>query len=151
MLEKYELKSGEQLEVFEFTSIGIKGRIPKIVQYTPTNYKNLYNLGFGDMNTETGDIDDNVISNNGDSEKVLATVVTSLYAFMDKHNEAMVYATGSSKSRTRLYRMGITKYIDEIKQDFDIYGELETGWEEFKKDVEYEAFLIKNKSNKNGY
>jgi hypothetical protein len=47
-LEKYELKSGEQLEVFEFVSIGIKGKIPKIVQYSPTNYKDLYNLGFGD-------------------------------------------------------------------------------------------------------
>lgn len=27
-LEKYELKSGEQLEVFEFVSIGQKGKIP---------------------------------------------------------------------------------------------------------------------------
>jgi hypothetical protein len=146
MLEKYELKSGEQLEVFEFVSIGPKGKITKIVQYTLTNYKDLYNLGFGDKNIETGIIDDNIISNNGDSEKVLSTVVASLYAFIDKHNEAMVYATGSSKSRTRLYRMGITKYIDEIKQDFEIYGELETGWEEFQKDVEYDAFLIKLKN-----
>lgn len=146
MLEKYELKSGEQLEVFEFVSIGPKGKIPKIVQYTLTNYKDLYNIGYGDMNIETGEIDDNVISNNGDSEKVLATVVASLYAFIDKHSEAMVYATGSSKSRTRLYRMGITKYIDEIKKDFEIYGELESGWEKFQKEVEYNAFLIKLKN-----
>ncbi len=144
-LDKYELKSGERLEVFEFVSVGTKGRIPKIVQYTPTNYKDLYNLGFGDMNIETGEIDDTVISNNGDSEKVLATVVATLYAFIDKHQNAMVYATGSTKSRTRLYRMGITKYLDEIKDDFDIFGELETGWEEFRKDVEYEAFLVKLK------
>ena len=144
-LDKYELKSGEQLEVFEFVSVGTKGKIPKLVQYTPTNYKDLYNLGFGDKNIETGEIDDNIISNNGDSEKVLATVVATLYAFIDKHNEAMVYATGSTKSRTRLYRMGITKYLDEIKQDFEIYGELESGWEEFQKDVEYEAFFVKLK------
>jgi hypothetical protein len=146
-LDKYELKSGEQLEVFEFVSIGQKGKIPKIVQYTPTNYKDLYNLGFGDKNIETGEIDDIVISNNGDSEKVLATVVATLYAFIDKHKESMVYATGSTKSRTRLYRMGITKYLDEIKEDFEIYGELENGWEEFQKDVEYEAFLVKLKDN----
>jgi hypothetical protein len=144
-LDKYELKSGELLEVFEFVSVGTKGKIPKIVQYTPTNYKDLYNLGFGDKNIETGEIDDSVISNNGDSEKVLATVVTTLYAFIDKHQNAMVYATGSTKSRTRLYRMGITKYLDEIKEDFDIFGELEYGWEEFRKDVEYEAFLVKLK------
>ena len=145
-LDKYELKSGEQLEVFEFVSVGIKGKIPKLVQYTLTNYKDLYNLGFGDKNIETGEIDDTIISNNDDSEKVLATVVATLYAFIDIHREAMVYATGSTKSRTRLYRMGITKYLDEIKQDFEIYGEIEIGWEEFKKDVEYEAFLVKLKN-----
>lgn len=146
-LDKYELKSGEQLEVFEFVSIGQKGKIPKIVQYSPTNYKDLYNLGFGDKNIETGEIDDIVISNNGDSEKVLATVVATLYAFIDKHKESMVYATGSTKSRTRLYRMGISKYLEEIKEDFEVYGELENGWEEFRKDVEYEAFLVKLKDN----
>jgi hypothetical protein len=121
-IDKYELKSGEQLEVFEFGSIGQKGRIPKIVQYTPTNYKDLYNLGFGDKNIETGEIEDNVISNNGDSEKVLATVVATLYAFIDK------------------------QYLEEIKEDFEIYGELENGWEEFQKDIEYEAFLLKLKN-----
>lgn len=146
-LDKYELKSGEQLEVFEFVSIGINGKIPKIVQYTPTNYKDLYNIGFGDKNIETGEIDDTIISNNGDSDKVLATVVATLFAFIDKHKQAMVYATGSTKSRTRLYRMGITKYLDEIKEDFEIFGELENGWEEFQKDVEYEAFLVKLKNN----
>ena len=34
-IDKYELKSGEQLEVFEFVSIGQKGKIPKIVKYSP--------------------------------------------------------------------------------------------------------------------
>jgi hypothetical protein len=144
-LDKYELKSGERLEVFEFVSIGLQGRIIKLVQYTPTNYKDLFNLGFGDKNSDTGEIDDNVISNNGDSEKVLATVVATLYAFTDNHKDAMVYATGSTKSRTRLYRMGISKYLDEIQQDFVIFGEIENGWEEFKKDVDYEAFFVKRK------
>ena len=144
-LDKYELKSGEQLEVFEFVSVGTKGKITKLVQYTPTNYKDLYNLGFGDKNADTGEIDDDVISNNGDSEKVLATVVATLYAFTDKHPETMVYATGSTLSRTRLYRMGITKYIVEAESDFEIFGELEEEWDEFKKDIEYRGFLVKRK------
>jgi len=145
-LDRYELKSGEKLEVFEFVSVGNKGRIIKLVQYTPTNYKDLYNLGFGDKNAETGEIDDNVISNNGDSEKVLATVVSTLYAFTDKHQDSMIYATGSSKSRTRLYRMGITKYLSEIENDFVIYGETEIGWEIFKINIEYDAFLVTRKN-----
>lgn len=144
-LDKYEIKSGERLEVFEFVSIGPNGRIVKLVQFTPTNYKDLYNLGFGDKNMTTGDIDDKIISNNGDSEKVLATVVATLYAFTDKHKNAMVYATGSTKSRTRLYRIGISKYLDEVQQDFIIYGEIRNSWHEFEKDVEYNAFLVLRK------
>ena len=145
-LDRYELKSGEKLEVFEFISIGNKERIIKLVQYTPTNYKDLYNLGFGDKNAETGEIDDNVISNNGDSEKVLATVVSTLFAFTDKHKDAMIYATGSSKSRTRLYRMGIAKYLDEAKNDFEIFGETKEGWVDFNKNIDYEAFLLIRKN-----
>lgn len=144
-LDKYELKSGEELEVFEFVSVGPKGRIIKIIQYSPTNYKDLYNLGFGDKNAETNEIEDEVISNNGDGEKVLATVVASLYAFTDKHPEIMVYATGSTESRTRLYRMGITRYIHEAERDFEIFGELENSWQKFKKDVEYKGFLVRRK------
>ena len=147
-LEKYELKSGEKLQVFEFVSVGVKGKIVKLVQYTPTNYKDLYNLGFGDKNAETGDIDDTVVSNNGDSEKVLATVIATLYAFTDKYKEAIVYATGSTKSRTRLYRMGITKYLIEVQKDFELYGEVEDGWEEFLKDKEYLGFIVIRKNKR---
>ena len=144
-VEKYQLKSGEKLEVFEFVSDGANGKITKIVQYTPTNYKDLYNLGFGDKNAESGFIDDTSISNNGNSEKVLATVVATLYAFTDKHKDVLIYATGSTKSRTRLYRMGITKYIDEALADFHVWGEIEDGWEEFRKNVEYLGFFVKRK------
>jgi hypothetical protein len=144
-IDKYEIKSGEQLEVFEFVSIGPKGRIAKLVQYTPTNYKNLYNLGFGDKNITTGDIDDKIISNNGDSEKVLTTVVATLYAFTDKHKDAMVYVTGSTKSRTRLYQIGIFKYLDEVKKDFIVYGEIKNAWHKYEKDTNYNSFLVMRK------
>lgn len=45
--------------------------------------------------------------------------------------------------------MGINKYPDEIKQDFDIFGEQENGWEEFQKDKDYDAFLVKLKVAQN--
>ena len=77
-------------------------------------------MAFGDKDQNTGEINDNVISNNNDSEKVLATVVATLYAFTDRHPDAYIMAIGSTKSRTRLYRMGITKYLDEIKKDYQI-------------------------------
>ena len=144
-LPKYPLSSSNKMMTFEFISEGDKGLIHKLVRFQATNLKDMYNLGFGDKNIETGEIDDEVISNNGDSEKVLATVVATLYAFTDKYPDVWVYATGSTKARTRLYRIGIVKFLDEIKADFIIFGELENDWDEFKIGIEYEGFLVKRK------
>lgn len=119
--------------------------VPKLVQYSETNLKDLYNLAFGDKDHETGQINDLIISNNGDSEKVLATVVATVYSFTDRYPAAWIYATGSTRSRTRLYRMGISKYLSEIQQDFELYGQKQGNWEEFKDKAEYEAFLVKRK------
>ena len=146
-IPKYPLASSDSLMTFEFVSEGPKGLIHKLVRYQPTNLKDIYNLAFGDKDHTTGNIDDTVISNNGDSEKVLATVVATVYAFTDKYPNVWIYATGSTKSRTRLYRMGITKFLSEVNEDYEILGELNDEWEVFKKDVEYEGFLVRRKNN----
>ena len=145
---RYELKSDASLSVFEFVSVGNKGEIPKIVQYSETNLKGFYNLGFGDKDVVTGEIDDKIISDNGDSQKILATVIATIYAFTNKYPESWIYATGSTKSRTRLYRIGLTTNFDEIVKDFDLYGLKESEWQEFAKGVEYQAFLAKRKELK---
>ncbi|MBX7180776.1 MAG: hypothetical protein K1X82_01595 [Bacteroidia bacterium] len=146
-LPKYPLASSDKLLTFEFISEGNNGLIYKIVRYQPTNLKNVYNLAFGDKNLSTGEIDDTVISNNGDSEKVLATVVATIYAFTDKYPDAWIYATGSTKARTRLYRMGITRFLSEVNSDFEVLGEGVDDWEPFIKDVDYEGFLVRRKKN----
>jgi Ni,Fe-hydrogenase I large subunit len=147
-IPKYPLVSSDTLLSFEFISEGNRGLIQKLVRYQPTNVKNLYNLAFGDKDLETGDIDDTIISNNGDSEKVLVTVVATLYAFTDRYPKAMIYVTGSTKARTRLYRMGISKYLSEITEDYEILGEKDDDWEHFKKDTEYEGFLVRRARQK---
>ena len=136
-LPKYRLKAEKSLMVFEFISEGPKGQIPKLIKFSETALKGFYNLAFGDKNLETGDIDDKVVSNNGDSEQVLATVFSAVFAFTDTYKDTWVYATGSTKSRTRLYRMGISKYFDEVKQDFQVFGMLDGEWQEFEKEVDY--------------
>ena|SRR5665213_3447409 len=142
---RYPLSAGKNLASYEFVSVGRKGYIKKLIYFTPTNYENLYNLAFGDENPETGELDDLVISNNGDSESVLATVVAAIYAFTDKHPEAWVAATGSTDARTRLYRMGLSKYFDQVNNDFIILGQFNDAWEPFAKRRDYEAFVVKRK------
>ena len=85
MREKcYQLKFSESFIMYEFISEGVKGRIPKIIKYTESSTKGIFNLGFGDKIGDTNDFDDESISNNQDSIRVLATVADSVYIFTDK-------------------------------------------------------------------
>ena len=124
ILDRYELKAGNNLTTFEFLSEGKNDKILKVIQFQQMNIENLFNLSFGDRNYKTGEISDTVVTDNGDSEKVLATVVSAVYAFSDRYPTIWIYATGSTATRTRLYRMGINKYFEIVYNDFEIMGEV---------------------------
>ena len=140
--ERYDLAEDSDAMVFEFTSVGPKGRIPKLVVYSNTHIEGLYNLGFGDKNIVTGAINDMVVTDNKDSQKVLATVASTVYAFFNKYPDALITAAGSTKARTRLYQMGISNNLKEISIDFNVLGRKHGIWYVFEKNVEYDAFLI---------
>lgn len=144
-VEKYHLKSGQNFTKFEFISEGSKGAIRKLIEFQATNDPSLFNLAFGDQNSETNEIDDLAVSDNGDTEKVLATVVAAVYAFFDKYPNVYLYATGSTKSRTRLYRMGITRFFEEMKKDFYLYGQTKNEYSEFEIGKAYDGFLAQRK------
>jgi hypothetical protein len=55
----------------------------------------LYNLGFGDFDPITNQIDDKVVSDNGDLIKVMATVISLALKFLDDNPMAMVFFEGS--------------------------------------------------------
>ena len=143
---KYLYKTEQKFTIFEFVSEGPKGRIRKMVEYTETATENVYNLGFGDYDEIANAINDISVTNNGDSLKVLATVASTVYAFLEKHPNAYILATGSTNVRTRLYRMGITNNLAEINEDFVVYGLTDKGiWDDFVVGEDYEAFLITKK------
>jgi len=146
-IDNYDVKYSSNLMTFEFVSEGIKGKITKVVQYTPRGLKNFYNLGFGDKKEETGEVDDMIITDNGDSKKVLATVASTVYRFTEKYPDAMIYATGSTKSRTRMYRIGISNNLKDIRKDFFVFGLKNNQWHDFEADKEYEGFLVVRKKN----
>jgi len=144
-IERYNIKASTSLMEFEFVSVGKKGEIKKVVQYSPTGIPNIYNLGFGDLDLETGEISDTAISDNGDSQKVLSTVSGTAIKFMEKHPHCQVIAVGTSKSRTRLYQIGISNNLNEITQFFDVFGHTNEEWQVFKRGKNYDAFLIRKK------
>ncbi|MGK6352229.1 DUF6934 family protein [Parapedobacter sp. DT-150] len=143
--DRYHIEIDDKHTVYEFTSVGPRG-VHKIVKYSETNLKNLFNLGFGDKNLETNEVDDLVVTNNGNSQKVLATVTATVYHFTNHYPGVSIIATRSTKARTRLYQMGISNNLDDIEKDFQIYGLKSKKWERFNKKTTYEAFIVKRKN-----
>ena len=154
-LEGYECKANNSFLDYVFYSEGPKGKIKKGVRFKPIptentfdKYSNYFNLSFGDWNEERKDIDDTAVSNNNDRDKILITVSHTVFEFLKCFPQAYLYAEGSTPARTRLYQIGINRYWDEVNELLDIYGYTKsTGWQLFRKGVNYESFIacLKNK------
>jgi len=145
--EKYSFNRLPESYYYEFFSEGPKGKIKKVVRYRliEESPNPIYNLGFGDWDNELSDVDDRITTNNLDRQKVLATVADTVLDFTKLHPNALVFAQGSTYSRTRLYQMGISAFWEEIGILFDLEGYYKGEWEPFEKGKNYEAFLIKRK------
>lgn len=146
--ERYDYKSSDTFLDYEFYSKGPKGDIKKVVRFSLVELPKTpyYNLGFGDWNKEKKGIDDFIISNNKDAERVLATVAGAVMDFTDHYPDSIIYAEGSTASRTRRYQMGINKYWKEIAPLFDVFGLVENeGFQPFAKGINYKAFVVRRK------
>jgi hypothetical protein len=144
-----EILFSSDLRTFQFQSEGVHGPIWKVVQYTETPRKGVFNLAFGDL-LGADDLNDVIVSDNGDRDKVLATVAKTVYAFLDRYPERTVIFQGSSAGRTRLYRMAINKALDELRLVFEIKGlvrkeDQKLHLQHFEPGVNYEAFLVRRR------
>lgn len=144
--DRYDVAASPDFLIFEFVSTGAKGDITKVVVYSEINLKGFYNLGFGDKDVMTGFVSDLSVTGNLDRQKVLATVASTLFVFTEYYPDATIIATGSTEARTRLYRMGITNHLTEIEKDFLVLGLTKAGWEPFRKNIDYGAFLVRRKN-----
>lgn len=144
---EYCIEASSSLLKFEFQSEGPKGNIKKQIMFKAfDNNPIVFNLGFGDVD-QNGNVNNMVISDNSDSQKVLATVALTIYKFYERHPDCYVFITGSTPSRTRLYRIGIGNNLAKIRNDFYVFGLVEESvWELFEKGRNYNAFLIKLKN-----
>lgn len=145
--EKYApYESNHDFSVIDFISIGKHGSISKRITFTTTELENVYNLAFGDVD-ENGDIDDCRVSNNGDRNKILATVFHVVNLYTEKYPNRWIFFNGSTKERTRLYRIAVGLNLDELSQTFEIYGYIKKELKPFRKNMEINAFVIKRKNH----
>ncbi len=146
-IEQYDYSVNECLQTFEFESEGTNGKIKKIVRFSPENADGVtyFNIAFGDAIGKTGRLNDKAISDNKDTNKIPGTVAATILEFTEYFPDVMVYAKGSTPSRTRLYQMGIAANWGDIDQVLKVYGFKEGKWLMFRKNINYEAFLAVRK------
>lgn len=143
---RYPVQGSHDRLQFEFISEGTKGQIAKRVEYTYVPEYGFWNLGFGDYNPATGNIDDQIVSDNGDGRKVLATVVFTLNEFLALNPHSTVFFSGSTDQRTRVYGWAIVQYWQDIFDELIVYGLTEDGDQEpFIPRRDYIGFLITRK------
>lgn len=145
-LERYPFQSDNDFQTYFFQSEGPNGTTNKIMVYSVFQENPLiYNLAFGDEDPSTGGINDNAKSNNEDRDVVLATVASTIHLFSDHYGNQLIYATGSTAARTRLYQISISKQLSEISTEFEVYGIINLEVFPFERNVNYDAFLVKRK------
>lgn len=147
-LDYYDFRASETFLDFQFDSEGPNGVIRKVVRYQPRNVNGAiyFNLTLADLNPYTGEMDDLVISDNKDRDKVLATVAATVMEFLRQFPGAKIVARGSTKSRTRLYQMAISINWHTISPVLQVFGFLNNKWEKFEKNINYGAFLVMQKN-----
>ena len=99
---------------------------------------------------ENGVIDYTGITNNGDRNRLLATVASIIFTFLEKNPGNAVYLTGSDLRRTLLYQRAINYAYEELIQLFNIEGDISTGedfseFEPFDTSKNYYGFRVKRK------
>lgn len=96
-----------------------------------------------------GKVDVTIKSNNNDRDLVLITVVQTIPIFFEHYPDKTIFFTGSTSSRTRIYRAIITKLVDKSELYYDIRGFKDDGSiEKYEKNENYDGFLIAKKYEK---
>lgn len=79
----------------------------------------------------------------------MTTVTQTIPMFFEKYPDKAIFFTGSTLTRTRIYRAIIAKIIDNSELYYDIKGFREDGKiEKYAKNQDYVGFLIAKKHEK---
>ena len=147
---KYEIYSdivvSEDFSVFDFISRDKHGDILKRVAFSKTSEYKVYTLALGDVD-EDNKMDIYTVTDNGDRNKVLATVAAIIEAYTQKFPDRWILFEGSTKERNRLYRMAIGINLGDLSMLYDIWAVQGNQQVPFSKSLPASSFLIKRKKN----
>jgi hypothetical protein len=108
-----------------------------------------YNLALGTVGKDK--IDYTETSDNGDRNKILATIFHIALTFSRAHPNQKIFVMGRNPATARLYRGAVNHLYKEISSEFLVQGgvyidnEDDYRFEEFISNRQYDAFLFKRR------
>jgi hypothetical protein len=116
----YPIETSENGYWHEFESISDQKIIKKAVGFYPyRNDESLVELVFGDIQPD-GSLNVYQVSNNNDMPIIIATVIQTIYRFLELYPDKTVTFIGSSTARNRLYRAVISKILMENSIEIEV-------------------------------
>lgn len=144
-LDKYEVFTEPNREDrYWFISKGSNGAIKKIVEIDEMEEPYHFNLALGDY--VEGKANFINVTNNNDTKKVLATITEIINHYINKFPQRIIFITGDTEVKTRLYQIHISNNLEEILEaGYFVEGKPSGNapFEPFKKGKRYEAFLVR--------
>jgi hypothetical protein len=163
---------------YYFISEG-KESIVKLIRYEYVRQfsnRPLFNLGFGDLDYETGELSDEKISDNEDHYRVFNTVLATIPRLLNEYRDGVVMVRGSDSTpqfiegckkvcvkkcgdhlckkahrRIRIYGNFLNKHYELLNQEFAFHGaegmEEDSPTEPYKKDKSYKGLIIEKRLN----
>lgn len=144
----YIFQASENHQYYFFESVGTR-TIQKVVIYQSfEDSQDIVELAFGNLKSDYS-IDVYAVDDNEDMPLVISTVISTIFDYLEYFPEKIIYFTGSTPSRTRLYRAAITKSIQNIEPNYQVLGlKDDDNIEIFNKNQTYKSFLISRKNEK---
>jgi hypothetical protein len=130
------------LSVFQFISEGPWGRITKQIHFTLLFKPGIYVLQLGDIN-KYGGFDRCAISNNGDMNRILATVILAIEVYTERYPDRSIRIWSLSAERSRLFRIAIGNNLRLLSAKFTVQSMAREGFLFFKKDIDSAYFELK--------
>ena len=179
---KYDIEEvpDDQLLTYLFVSKGQNEDedVVKIIQYAYVqdfDYKPVFNLGFGDLELETGSISDDAMTGNGDVYKVFNTVLSTIPQFYEKYPGHILLVQGSDSReefeaacraacvrscdedchnfnrRIKTYCAYVSRKFDILRPDYQFLGGMRNtekwfDFEDFTAGKLYDAIMVYQKN-----
>lgn len=150
MEHAYKIQTEQNSEMFVFNSGEGTDLLVRVVSINPMDPDYItFNLSlgvaYGDPWLATTKIDFEVMSNKGDVLKVMNTVALWVEMFLEKRPDAIIFFTGSTEKRTRVYQKLISRNWKLLHLRFIIKGMLDNEFVDFEPDKKYSGIAFAKK------